>query len=111
LWRLPLGEVGKPAKFIASPADDMHGNFSPGGRLVAYTSTESGKFDVYVETVPRSDRKWRVSTNGGYEPRWRADGREIYYLSEDRKLMAVPVGAGRHSAFPRHCSRRACLRV
>jgi eukaryotic-like serine/threonine-protein kinase len=94
LWLLPLGEEGKAAKFIASPGEEMHGNFSPDGHLVAYTSNESGKFEVYVETVPRSDRKWPVSTNGGYEPRWRADGREIYYLSEDRKLMAVAVGAG-----------------
>jgi eukaryotic-like serine/threonine-protein kinase len=94
LWLLPLGEGGKPVKFIDSPADEMHGNFSPNGRLVAYTSNESGKFEVYVETVPRSDRKWPISTNGGYEPRWRADGREIYYLSEDAKLIAVSVGAG-----------------
>jgi Tol biopolymer transport system component len=72
----------------------MHANFSPDGHLVAYSSNESDKFEVYVETVPRSERKWLVSTNGGYEPRWRADGREIYYLSEDRKLMAVPVSAG-----------------
>jgi hypothetical protein len=66
----------RPSKFIASLADEMHGNFSPDGHLVAYTSNESGKFDVYVETLPRSDRKWPVSTNGGYEPRWRADGRQ-----------------------------------
>ena len=69
----------------------MHGNFSPNGHLMAYTSNESGRFEVYVETVPRSDRRWNVSTEGGYEPRWRADGSEIYYLSEDRKLMAVSV--------------------
>jgi Tol biopolymer transport system component len=100
LWLLPIGEEGKPRKFIASPADQMHGNFSPDGHLVAYTSNESGKFDVYVETVPRSDRKWPVSTSGGYEPRWRADGREIYYLSEDRKLMAVSVGAGPSFGIP-----------
>jgi hypothetical protein len=68
---------------------------------VAYTSNESGKFEVYVETVPRSDRKWPVSTNGGYEPRWRADGRELYYLSEDRTLMAVPVGAGPSFGIPK----------
>ncbi len=79
----------------------MHGNFSPDGRLVAYTSNESGRFEIYVETVPRSDRKWPVSTNGGYEPRWRADGREIYYLSEDRKLMAVSVGAGPSFGIPK----------
>jgi Tol biopolymer transport system component len=101
LWLLPLGEEGKPAKFIASPAEEMHGNFSPDGRLVAYTSNESGKFEVYVETVPRSDRKWTVSTSGGYEPRWRTDGREIYYLAEDRKLMAVSVGAGPSFGIPK----------
>ena len=81
-------------KFLASPSDEMPGNFSPDGRFVAYTSNESGRFEVYVQTFPLSDRKWQVSTDGGYEPRWRADGREIYYLSEDRKLMAVSVGAG-----------------
>ena len=79
----------------------MHGNFSPDGGLVAYTSNESGRVEVYVETVPRSDRKWPVSTNGGYEPRWRADGGEIYYLSEDRNLMAVPVGAGPSFGIPK----------
>jgi hypothetical protein len=78
----------------------MHGNFSPDGHLVAYTSNESGKFQVYVQTLPKSDKKWPVSTTGGYEPRWRADGREIYYLSEDRKLMAVAVGAGPSFGVP-----------
>ena len=94
LWLLPLTGDKKPLKFLASPSNEMHGNFSPDGRLVAYTSNESGKYRVHVQTLPLSDRKWQVSIDGGYEPRWRADGREIYYLSEDRKLMAVPVGAG-----------------
>jgi eukaryotic-like serine/threonine-protein kinase len=101
LWLLPLGREEKPAKFVTSSADEMHGNFSPNGRLVAYTSNESGRFEVYVETFPRSDRKWSVSTNGGYEPRWRPDGREIYYLSEDRKLMAVSVGDGPSFGIPK----------
>jgi eukaryotic-like serine/threonine-protein kinase len=79
----------------------MHGNFSPSGHLIAYTSNESGRFEVYVETVPRSDRRWPVSTEGGYEPRWRADGGEIYYLSEDRKLMAVSVGPGPSFGVPK----------
>ncbi len=100
LWLWPLLEEGKPAKLIASPGNQMQGNFSPDGGLVVYTSNETGEFEVYVETVPRSDRKWAVSTNGGYEPRWRADGREIYYLSEDRKLMAVAVGAGPSFGIP-----------
>ena len=105
LWLLPLGEegkeAGKPVPFITSPADQLHGAFAPNGHLVAYTSNESGKFEVYVETVPRSDRKWPVSTGGGYEPRWRADGGEIYYLAEDRKLMAVSVGSGPSFGIPK----------
>jgi eukaryotic-like serine/threonine-protein kinase len=123
LWLITLGSDAKPAKFISSPATEMHGNFSPDGRLVAYTSNESGRFEIYVETIPRSDRKWPVSTNGGYEPRWRADGREIYYLSEDRKLMAVSVGAGPSFGIPKplfqtyvppaypHCARTTCRAV
>jgi Tol biopolymer transport system component len=101
LWLLPVAGATKPSKFIGSPGDQFHGNFSPDGRLVAYTSNESGTFEVYVETVPRSDRKWLVSTSGGYEPRWRADGHEIYFLSDDRKLMAVSVDAGPSFGIPK----------
>ena len=102
LWLLPLtGDRPRAARFIASPGHDMHGNFSPKGHLMAYTSNESGKFEVYAETIPRSDRKWSVSTNGGSEPRWRGDGRELYYLSEDRTLMAVAVGDGPTFGVPK----------
>jgi Tol biopolymer transport system component len=100
LWLLPLTGDRKPKKYLATPAEEMHGNFSPDGRFVAYTSNESGQFEVYVQTLPLSDKKWQVSTNGGYEPRWRGDGREIYYLSEDRKLMAVSVGPGPSFGVP-----------
>jgi len=101
LWLMPLSGDKKPFKFLGPPSDQIHGNFSPDGRFVAYTSNESGRFQVYVQTFPLSDRKWQVSTDGGYEPRWRGDGREIYYLSEDRKLMAVSVGAGPSFAVPK----------
>ncbi len=101
LWLIPLGGDKKPVKFLGPPSDQIHGNFSPDGRFVAYTSNESGRFQVYVQTFPLSDRKWQVSTDGGYEPRWCGDGREIYYLSEDRKLMAVSVGAGPSFAVPK----------
>src|SRR5262249_4685023 len=74
LWLLPLTEDRKPMKLLASPSDEMHGNFSPDGHLIAYTSNESGSFQVYVQTLPLSDRKWQLSNDGGYEPRWRADG-------------------------------------
>jgi serine/threonine protein kinase len=101
LWLIPMVGDKKPFKFLGPPADQIHANFSPDGRFVAYTSNESGRFQVYVQTFPLSDRKWQVSTDGGYEPRWRGDGREIYYLSEDRKLMAVSVGAGPSFAVPK----------
>jgi hypothetical protein len=75
--------------------------------MVAYTSNESGRYEIHVQTFPISDRQWTVSTAGGYEPRWRGDGRELYYLSLDRKLMAVPVGAG---PLPFGAPRGRCFR-
>jgi Tol biopolymer transport system component/predicted Ser/Thr protein kinase len=101
IWLLPLTGNKKPVKLLASAADEMHGNFSPDGRLIAYTTNESGKFQVNVQTLSLSNRTWHVSTNGGSEPRWRADGREIYYLSHDKKLMAVAVGEGPSFGIPR----------
>jgi Tol biopolymer transport system component len=103
LWLLPLAGNKKPFRLVPSPSDQMHANFSPDGRFIAYTSNESGRCEVFVETVPPSDLKRLVSINGGYEPRWRADGREIYYLSEDRQLMVVSVSA---SAKPLGVPRR-----
>lgn len=94
LWLVPVTGDRKPVSLVRSPSDQGHANFSPNGRFIAYSTNESGRYEVYVETLPPSDRKWPISTNGGYEPRWRADGREIYYLAEDRKLMAVPVSSG-----------------
>src|SRR5206468_8231545 len=101
VWLLPLASNAKPVRYLSSPANQIHANFSPDGRLIAYSSNETGRYEVYVQTFPKSDRQWTVSTNGGYEPRWRGDGREIYYLSEDRKLMAVPVGAGPSFDLPK----------
>ena len=100
LWLLSLANR-KPMNFLRSPSDQMHGNFSSDGRFVAYSSDESGRFEVYAETLPRSEWKQKASTNGGYEPRWRDDGREIYYVSEDRKLMAVSVGPDRSFGVPK----------
>ena len=94
LWLVPLAGDPKPVSFLSAPGDQWHRTFSPDGRLVAYSSNESGRFEVHVQTFPLTDRQWTVSTTGGYEPRWRADGREMYYLSTDQKLMAVAVGPG-----------------
>ena len=73
LWLVPLTDDDrKPVKFLSAPGYQLHGNFSPEGKLVAYSSNESGQFEVIVQTVPLSDRQWVVSTAGGYMPRWRA---------------------------------------
>jgi Tol biopolymer transport system component len=101
LWFFRPDGDRKPVKFIDLASDQLHANFSPDGRLLAYSSNDSGRFEVHVQTFPRLDSKWQISTNGGYEPRWRDDGHEIYYLSEDRKLMAVSVGPGPSFGVPK----------
>ena len=88
--------TSSPATMRHEQADDEQGveNRDLDGKFVAYSSNESGRFEVHVQTFPLTDQEWAVSTTGGYEPRWRADGREMYYLSLDQKLMAVAVGPG-----------------
>ncbi|HYF35694.1 MAG TPA: hypothetical protein VD994_10420, partial [Prosthecobacter sp.] len=87
---LPL-EGGDAVTYLGGRADETQAQFSPDGRWVAYTSTESGRPEVYVQPFPATGAKWQVSTAGGEQPRWRRDGRELFYLSADRKLMAVEV--------------------
>ncbi|MBM3766397.1 MAG: hypothetical protein FJW32_13495 [Acidobacteria bacterium] len=101
IWAQPAGVEGTPARFIEGPGDQGHANISADGKLVAYSSNESGRFEVYVQTLPLSGRKAQVSTAGGFEPRWRADGREIYYIAADGKLMAVSVAQGLTFGVPR----------
>jgi dipeptidyl aminopeptidase/acylaminoacyl peptidase len=69
-------------------------HFSPDGRWVAYASNESGKWEIYVTTFPEAKAKWQVSNGGGEQPRWRGDGKELFFLSGDGKMMATPVKAG-----------------
>jgi hypothetical protein len=64
--------------------------FSPNGTWVAFQLNESNRFEVYVQPFPRGDRV-RISTDGGVQPRWRADGKELFYIDADNRLMAVPV--------------------
>ncbi len=71
-----------------------NGQFSPDGRWVAYASNESGGWEVYVTSFPDGRGKWQVSTAGGSQPRWRGDGKELFYLASDSKIMAVPITGG-----------------
>src|SRR5262249_20331854 len=76
--------------------------FSPDGRWVAYSSNESGRMEVYVSPFPSMNAKWQVSPNGGLEPRWRRDGKELFYPAPDATLMASPlmIGASFQSGSP-----------
>ncbi len=86
-------EGGPPRALLDSAFNENHGQFAPDGRWLAYTSNESGETDVYVTAYPSTQGKWRVSSDGGAYPRWRADGRELYYLSSSNQMMAVDVRA------------------
>jgi Tol biopolymer transport system component len=94
LWVLPLFGKREPYALLQTPYDEFFGTFSPDGKWIAYVSDESGRPEVYVQTFPVSTGKWRVSTSGGTEPRWRGDGKEIFYLAPDLRIMAVAVKAG-----------------
>jgi Tol biopolymer transport system component len=100
LWVLPLAGDRKPIPFLTTPADEFLANFSPDDRWVVYSSDESGRREVYVrdfapDRVPAvGSARLTISAAGGQKPRWRPDGREIYYIGPDRKMMAVPVKLG-----------------
>jgi len=96
LWLLPLQGEHKPVKYLDTPFEERQAQFSPDGKWMAYSSDESGQVQVYVQPVPATGAKRQISTQGGSGPRWRRDGKELYYLSADGKLTAVPVkfGAG-----------------
>jgi len=94
LWALPLDGDRKPVPVLQSPLDETGGQFSPDGKWIAYQSYESsGRFEVYIRPFPSSAGKWQISNRGGRIPRWRADGKELYYLSPDFKMMAVTIRA------------------
>ena len=92
LWFLTLPEL-KSSLFLKAPSVLRNGQFSPDGKWVAYASNETGKWEIYVTSFPDARDKWQVSTGGGEQPRWRGDGRELFYLSSDGKMMATPVKA------------------
>jgi Tol biopolymer transport system component len=79
--------------FIATRALETHPQFSPDNRWVAYVSDETGNREVYVTTYPQASGKWQVSRGGGTEPRWRGDGKELFYIGSDGRLLAVPVSS------------------
>ena len=86
-------------EYAATSADETAARVSPDGRWVAYTSDESGRLEVYLDSYPRPQRRVSISSNGGAHPVWRADGKELYYWNDDR-LVAVQLDAASRQSPP-----------
>jgi Tol biopolymer transport system component len=82
-----------PVVVANTPYDERGGQFSPDGRWVVYETNESGRSEIVVQSFPAPIGKWQMSTNGGVQPRWRPDGKELYFIGLDGKLMATPIEA------------------
>jgi len=93
IWALPLSGESKPTAVVQSEFGEMYGQFSPDGRWVAYASTESGRAEIYVVPFPGPGGKWQVSNTGGSFPRWRPDGKEIFFLDPESNLKAATITA------------------
>jgi Tol biopolymer transport system component len=93
LWYLTMPD-GQTHPLLQSQSLIRNAQFSPDGKFVAYASSETGSWEVYVSPFPGFGSKWQVSRGGGEEPRWRRDGKELFYLAGDGRLMAAEVKTG-----------------
>jgi len=94
LWVLPMeGDTAnrKPIPFLRSEFDELHGQLSPDSHWMAFTSDRSGRREVYVRPFPPGEGDWTISIAGGQQPRWRGDGKELFFEAADGKMMAVQV--------------------
>ncbi|MFI5182982.1 MAG: protein kinase [Vicinamibacteria bacterium] len=91
LWVLALKGERRAIPFVRTDANEAHGAFSPDGRFIAYASDSTGQSEVYVRAFPSGEGPWQVSAAGGDQPRWRGDGRELFYVSPDSRLMAASI--------------------
>lgn len=102
LWVLPLSGDRKPSPLLQTQFDENAAKVSPDGRWLSYESNESGRWEVYVRFFLGPGPKWQVSSGGAMEalfgsstgPKWSSDGKELFYISLDGKLMSVPVRSG-----------------
>jgi eukaryotic-like serine/threonine-protein kinase len=97
LWELPLGDSRKPARVAGSEFFEGQGQFSPDGQWIAYVSDETGRDEIYIRPSlanASSAGGGIVSQGGGYQPRWRPDGKELFYFSSDRTIMAAELISG-----------------
>ena len=90
IWTAP-SNGGTPTPLVQTPFTESSGRLSPDGRWLAYSSDESDQFQVYVQSYPPGRGKWRISTSGGRLPEWSRDGRELYFVDAEGRLVAAPV--------------------
>ena len=94
IWFVALDGDRQPTPFLQSPATEYTPQLSPDGHWLAYASNELGREEVFVQRFPEGGSKRQISSNGGAQPRWRGDGRELFFLGIDAQVMAVAVSSG-----------------
>jgi Tol biopolymer transport system component/predicted Ser/Thr protein kinase len=94
VWVMPTFGDRKPFPYLQTEFFETYARLSPNGQWLAYTSDESKRLEIYVQTFPTPGGKWQVSTNGGSRPVWSRDGKELYFIGADGKMMAVEVKGG-----------------
>ena len=103
IWALPLLGNGKPFPVVQNNFESQFPVISPDGKWMAYQSNESGRREIYITAFPAGGAKWQVSTNGGTCPKWRRDGKELFFLDPSDKIVAVDVntsGSAVHLGIP-----------
>jgi hypothetical protein len=93
IWIAPLDSPQTARPLLATPFDERNPTVSRDGRWLAYASNETGAFEIYVRSLAEGSGRTRVSTSGGFEPRWAPSGRELYFRGDD-SVYAVPVLPG-----------------
>jgi len=91
IFAISTRKTGEPVPVATTPANEEDPQFSPDGRFVAYKSAESGRYEVYVAAFPPTGAKWQVSQEGGVEPRFSRDGKELFYFDRKNRLTAVEI--------------------
>jgi serine/threonine protein kinase len=91
IWALPLDGDRKPFSVVQTDFEERNAQFSPDGNWIAYQSNESGRSEIYIQPFPGPGPKTRISTGGGAQARWRRDGKELFYVTLDGRLVAAPI--------------------
>jgi len=94
VFTVPLAGEPKPMPLVQTPFVDAEPQFSPDGRWVAYVTNETGRNEVYVQPFPPMGAKWQISSNGGRQPMWRRDGRELFFVNDAHQFYGVDIRAG-----------------